>query len=108
MAILITNYCKIIINYDKNLLQITIVLLQITTAGYYKLQQKFITNYDKKLLQITAALIFEKFKIIKNYLKFYYILWQILVLLQITAGITNYDVIINYVITIVNTKMLED
>ena len=91
MAILITNYCKIIANYDKNLLQITAVLLQITTVGYYKLRQKLITNYNKELLQITAALIFEKFKIITNYVKFYYVLRQFLVLLQVTANfITNY------------------
>ena len=114
MTILITNYCKIIKNYDKNLLQITAVSLQITTVSYYKLRrlyyrsrQKFITNYDKKLLQITAALIFEKFK---NY----YILRQVLLhitavfsvitnygkfLLQIAAGITHYDLITNYVVT---------
>ena len=73
---------------------------------YYKLRQKFITNYGtfitnygKKLLQITAALIFVKFKIITNYVKFYYILRQLLVLLQITAGITNCDVIANYLVT---------
>ena len=58
---------------------------------YYKLRQKFITNYEKKLLQITAALIFKKFKIITKYVKFYYILWQFLALLQITANfITTY------------------
>ena len=51
----------------------------------------FITNYGKKLLQITAALNFEKFKIITNYVKFYYILWHFLASLQITANfITNY------------------
>ena len=44
MTILITNYCKIITNYDEKLSQITAVLLQITTAGYYKLRQKFIAN----------------------------------------------------------------
>ena len=32
MTIVITNYCKIITNYDKN-------LLQITAKIYYKLQQ---------------------------------------------------------------------
>ena len=73
MKILIAHYWKFITNYDKKLLQITAVLLQITTVGYYKLRQKFITNYDKKLLEITTALIFEKFKIITNYVKFYYI-----------------------------------
>ena len=72
---------------------------------YYKLQPKIIANYGsfiahhdnpnykllQKLLQITAALIFVKFKIITNYVKFYYILRQLLVLLQITATfITNY------------------
>ena len=38
MIILITNYCKIITNYDKN-------LLQITAKIYYKLLQKIATNY---------------------------------------------------------------
>ena len=60
--------------------------------NYCKLrqQQKFITNYCKKLWQITAAVIFVKFKIITNNVKFYYILRQLLVLLQITANfITN-------------------
>ena len=61
MTILVTNYCKII------------------------------TNYGKNLLQITAALIFVNFKTITNYVKFYNILRQLLVLLQITANfITNY------------------
>ena len=77
MTIVITNYCKIIKSSDKN------------------------------LLQITAALIFVKFKIITNYVKFYYIFQQLLVLLQITAnfitnftaGITNCDVITNYIVT---------
>ena len=77
MTIVITNYCKIIKSSDKN------------------------------LLQITAALIFVKFKIITNYVKFYYIFRQLLVLLQITAnfitnftaGITNCDVITNYMVT---------
>ena len=51
--------------------------------GYY--------NYEKNLLQITAALIFAKFKSITNYVKFYYKLRQLLVLLPITAYfITNY------------------
>ena len=61
--------------------------------NYCKLrqQQKFIRNYCKKLWQITAAVIFVKFKIITNNVKFYYILRQLLVLLQITANfITNY------------------
>ena len=91
---------EIITNYDKNLLQITAALLQITAKIYYKLLQK--------LLQITAALIFVKFKIITNYVKFYYILRQRLVLLQIraillriTAGITNCDVTTNYVVTFI-------
>ena len=73
---------------------------------YYKLRQKiitnygsFITNYNSGLLQITAALSVEKFKTIANYINFYYILWQFLVLLQITAGITSYNVISNYVVT---------
>ena len=57
-------------------------LLQIMAKIYYKLQQK--------LLQITAALIFEKFKTDTNCIKFYYILQQSLVLLQITGNfITN-------------------
>ena len=60
MAILMTNYSKIIKNYDKNLLKTMAVLLPITAMCYYKLRQlyhksrkTFITNYDKKLLQIT-------------------------------------------------------
>ena len=36
---------EIITNYDKNLLQITAALLQITAKIYYKLLQKIITNY---------------------------------------------------------------
>ena len=91
---LLQDYYKL----QQKLLQITAVLLHITAAGcyklwqlYYKLRQKIITNNDKKLLQITTALIFEKFKIITNYVKIYFILRQFLVLLQITANfITNY------------------
>ena len=42
------------------------------------------------LLQITTALVFEKLKIITDYVKFYYILRQFLKFLQITATlITN-------------------
>ena len=55
---------------------------------YYKLRPKIITNYDKNLLQITANLIFVKFKIITNYVKFCYKLRQVLqiaTLLQITS-----------------------
>ena len=90
MTILITSYCKIITNYDKNLLEITATLLQITAVDYYKFDS-FITNYSKKLLQITAALIFAKFKIITNYVKFHCKLRQLLVLLTITANvITNF------------------
>ena len=73
-------------------------LLQITTVGYSN-YSSFITNYGKKLLQITAALIFAKFKIITNYVKFYYKLQQLLVLLQITARIKNHNVITNYIVT---------
>ena len=53
------------------------------TKIYYKLQQKFITNYCKSY-----------FCKIQNYYK----LRQ--VLLEITAGITNCDVITNYVAAI--------
>ena len=96
---IIANYGSFIAGHDNR----NYKLLQ----NYYKLQQKvitnsrlkFITNYCKKLRQITAALIFVKFKIITNYVKFYYILRQLLVLLQITAGITNCDVIANYLVT---------
>ena len=96
---IIANYGSFIAGHDNR----NYKLLQ----NYYKLQQKvitnsrlkFITNYCKKLWQITAALIFVKFKIITNYVKFYYILRQLLVLLQITAGITNCDVIANYLVT---------
>ena len=82
------------INYGKTLLQITAALLKITTVCYYKLRelyyklrQQVITNYGSfmKLLQIAAA-----FGVITNYNN---------TSLQITAGITNYDVITNYVVT---------
>ena len=75
MTILITNFCKIITNYDSELLQITGTLLKITTKIYYKLRQV--------LLHITAV-----FSVITNYGKFYYKLWlvlQIAMLLQITS-----------------------
>ena len=55
---IITNYGSFITNYNS-------VLLQITAKIYHKFRQK--------VLQITAAVIFEKFKIITNYVKFYYI-----------------------------------
>ena len=97
MAILITNYCKIITNCDKNLLQITAALLQITAKIYYKLLQEIITNYGSPyfckiqnyyklrlvLLHITAT-----FSVITNYGKFYHKLRQLLqiaTLLQITS-----------------------
>ena len=76
------------------LLQITVALLKITAKRYYKLQQLYyklrqcvITNYSSfiKFLQITAA-----FGAITNYGN---------TLLQVTAGITIYDVITNYVVT---------
>ena len=99
MSILIVNYCKIIKNDYKNLLEIMAGLLQITTVGYcklqqlyYKLRQKIITNYSSSY--------FAKFKIITNYVKFYYKLQQLLVLLQITAGIKNHNVITNYIVTL--------
>ena len=88
---IIANYGSFIAGHDNR----NYKLLQ----NYYKLQQKvitnsrlkFIRNYCKKLWQITAAVIFVKFKIITNNVKFYYILRQLLVLLQITANfITNY------------------
>ena len=74
-------------------------LLKITAKCYYKLRQLYyklgqcvITNYDSfiKLLQITAA-----FRVITNYGN---------TLLQITAGITIYGVIINYVVTLTGTS----
>ena len=67
------------------------VSLQITTVDYYKLRS-FITNCDnKKLLQVKTALVFEKFKIITNRVKSYYILLQLLVLLQVTVNfVMNY------------------
>ena len=54
---------------------------------YYKLRQCVVTNYGSfiKLLQITAA-----FGVITNYSDTF---------LQIKAGITNYDVIRNYIVT---------
>ena len=73
-----------------SLLQVTAALSQITVKIFYNLRQKLITNDDKMLLQITAALVFEKLKIITDYVKFYYILRQFLKFLQITATlITN-------------------
>ena len=81
------------------LLQITVALLQIIAKCYYKLRQLYcklrqcvITNYGSfiKLLQITAA-----FGVITNYGN---------ILLQITAGITNYDVITNYVVSYLDTQ----
>ena len=91
MTILIENYCKIITNYDKNLLQITTALLKITTVGYYKLQQLYYKLRQKiyhKLRQKTAANYGSSyFCKIPNYYK----LSQFL--LQITAAfsfITNY------------------
>ena len=68
------------------LLQITAKYLYNLRHLYYKLRQYVITNYYSfiKLLQITAA-----FGVIINYGN---------TLLQITADITNYDVITNYVL----------
>ena len=63
MTVLIANYCKIITNYDKNLLQITAVLLQMMTVGYYK-SLAFIAGCDahvglsNSLLSIFAMLDF--------------------------------------------------
>ena len=69
------------------LLQITIVCYYKLPWLYYKLRQNDMTNYSSfiKLLQIAAA-----FGVITNYDNTF---------LQITAGITNYDVITNYVVT---------
>ena len=98
MTILITNYCNIITSYDKNSLQITATLLQITAKIYCKLLQKIITNYGNShfckiqnyyklrqvLLHNTAT-----FSVITNYGKFYYKLLrqvlQIATLSQITS-----------------------
>ena len=76
---IITNI-TIITKYSK-------ILLQITTKNYYKLRQ-LISLQNSKLLQITSSFS-------TNYGNFYcyYKLRQIL--LQITAGVTNYDVITN-------------
>ena len=41
MTILITKNCNIVTNYDKNLIQITAALFQITTVNYYKLRQPY-------------------------------------------------------------------
>ena len=80
----LTKYSNVVTNYDSGLLQIATALLQITAKIY-------ITNHNKKLLQIAAAVISEKFKIITNYVKFYFMLRQFLVLLQITTNFsTNY------------------
>ena len=38
-TILSTSYCKIITNHDKKIFQITATLLEIATVGYYKLRQ---------------------------------------------------------------------
>ena len=80
-------------------MQITVALLQITAKCYYKLRQLyskwrqcFITNYGSfiKLLKVTAA-----FDVIINYGN---------TLLQITAGITIYDVVTNYVVTAISSS----
>ena len=93
---IITNYASfscyyklrqhIITNYGS-LLQIATVRYYKLWQLYYKLRQNAITNYGSfiKLLQITAA-----FRVITNYGN---------TLLQITAGITIYGVITNYVVT---------
>ena len=61
MTILITNYCKIITDYNKKLLQITGVLLQITTVGYYQ------------ILKITAKIYYKLRKtVIANYSSSYF------------------------------------
>ena len=68
MTILITNYCKIITNYDKSSLQVTAALLEITAKIYNSFLQKISANYGSSyfcetqnyykvsqvLLQITA------------------------------------------------------
>ena len=83
---IIANYGSFIAHYDNP----NYKLLQ----DYYKLRQNFFTNYgsfitndDSGLLQVTAALILKNSK-----------------LLQITAGITNYDVITKYVVTPINNN----
>ena len=95
---IITNY-RSLLQIKTALLQITVALLQITAKCYYKLRQLYyklrqcvITNYDSfiKLLQITAA-----FRVITNYGN---------TLLQITADITIYGVITNYVVTLTGTS----
>ena len=58
MTILITNYCKIITNYDKKLLQITAALIFEKFKNYYILRQV--------LLYITAV-----FNVITNYGRYY-------------------------------------
>ena len=53
---IITNDGNFIVNYNSGLLQITTILLQITTKNYYKLRQLlFLENL--KLLQITSNFI---------------------------------------------------
>ena len=83
----ITNYDSFITSYGKMLLQITAALLQITTICYYKLWQfyQIITNYSS-------------FWCYYNYGN---------TLLQITAGITIYDIITNHIITLpITTRIL--
>ena len=89
--LVITNHASFITNYDKN-------LLQITTKSYYKLRQLLFLK-NSKLLQITSSFI-----TYYSSLQCYYKLRKFL--LQITAGITDYDVITNYVITIISSNRL--
>lgn len=42
---LVKNYGKFVANCDRELLQITVPLLQNTEKSYYDLPQKFIANY---------------------------------------------------------------
>ena len=58
---------------------------------------KIITNYNKNLLQITTVLLQNTTVGDYKLRQLYYKLQQML--LQITAGITNYDVITSYVLT---------
>ena len=75
------------------------VLLQIKLKIYFKLRQKIITNYGnfcfwriQKLLQTTSSFITNS-----SSFKCHYELREIL--LEVAAGIANYDVITNYVVT---------
>ena len=97
------------------LLQTTVVSYYKLRQIYYKLEQNIITNYESALLEITVALLQITAKCYFKLRQLYYILRQCVItncgsfikLLQIMTGITNYDVISNYVVTRRKADVLE-